>query len=40
MDTANTIYEELLSVKQHLIDLERRIRECEIAMQSKEGSPP
>ncbi len=38
VDTANTIYEELLSVKQHLVDLERRIRECELAMQSKEGS--
>ena len=33
-DTANTIYEELLSVKQELIDLERRIRECEISMQT------
>lgn len=34
VDTANTIYEELLSVKQELIDLERRIRECEISMQT------
>ena len=38
VDTANTIYEELLSVKQELINLEKRIRECEIAMQSKEGA--
>lgn len=37
VDTSNTIYEELLSVKQELIDLERRIRECELAMQTKEG---
>ena len=34
VNTANTIYEELLSVKQELIDLERRIRECEISMQT------
>ena len=38
VDTANTIYEEVLSVKQNLIDLERRIRECELAMPEKEGS--
>lgn len=38
VDTSNTIYEELLSVKQNLIDLEHRIRECELTMQSKEGS--
>ena len=38
VDTANTIYEEVLSVKQNLIDLERRIRECELAMQAKGGS--
>ena len=38
VDTANTIYEELLSVKRELIDLEHRIRECETAMQSKEGA--
>ncbi len=37
VDTANTIYEELLSVKQEMIDLERRIRECELSMQSAEG---
>lgn len=34
VDTANTIYEELLSVKQELIDLEHKIRECEISMQT------
>jgi len=38
VDTANTIYDELLSVKQDLIDLEKKIRECEISMQSKEGA--
>ena len=38
VDTSNTIYEELLSVKQELVNLERRIRECEFDMQSKEGA--
>ena len=38
VDTANTIYDELLSVKQDLIDIERRIRECEASMQTAEGS--
>ncbi len=38
VDTSNTIYDELLSVKQDLIDLERKLRECELAMQSKEGA--
>ncbi len=37
VDTSRTIYEELLSVKQELIDLERRIRQCEISMQSCQG---
>ncbi len=37
VDTSNTIYEELLRVKQDLIDTERRIRECELAMQGLEG---
>ena len=37
VDTSNTVYEELLSVKQDLIELENRIRDCEIAMQSVEG---
>lgn len=32
VDTANTIYEELLSVKQELIDLEHQMRNCEEAM--------
>lgn len=32
VDTANTIYEELLSVKQELIDLEHQMRDCEEAM--------
>ncbi len=32
VDTNNTIYEELLSVKQELISLEQRMRECELAM--------
>lgn len=34
VDTSNTIYEELLSVKQDLIDIEHRIRDCEFQMQS------
>lgn len=38
VDTANTVYGELLSVKQGLIDLERRIRECELEMQTREGA--
>lgn len=37
VDTTNTIYEELLSVKQHLIDLEHKIRACELAMHSAAG---
>ena len=37
VDTSNTIYDELLSVKQELIELEQRIRDCEISMQSKDG---
>lgn len=37
VDTTNTIYEELLSVKQHLIDLEHKIRACELSMHSAEG---
>lgn len=32
VNTANTIYEELLSVKQELIDLEHKMRECEANM--------
>lgn len=38
VDTANTIYDELLSVKKDLIDLENKIRACEISMQSEEGA--
>ena len=38
VDTANTIYEELLSVKQELIDLEQKMRECEASMKHAEGS--
>ncbi|MCI9675243.1 MAG: ABC-F family ATP-binding cassette domain-containing protein [Lachnospiraceae bacterium] len=38
VDTSNTIYDELLSVKQELITLEERIRACEISMQTKEGA--
>ncbi len=37
VDTARTIYEELLSVKQNLVDLEERIRACEVAMQTQTG---
>ncbi len=38
VDTSNTVYQEVLSVKQFLVDLERRIRECETAMPSASGS--
>lgn len=38
VSTSNTIYEELLSVKQELIDMECQIRRCEAKMQSKEGA--
>ncbi len=37
VDSSNTIYEELLSVKQELIDLEHKIRDCEFSMQTAEG---
>ena len=33
-----SIYEELLSVKQELIDLERKLRDCEIAMKAAAGA--
>ena len=32
VDTSNTIYEELLGVKQELIDLEQKMRQCELSM--------
>ena len=38
VDTSNTVYEELLSVKQHLILLEQRIRQCEVDMESRQGN--
>lgn len=38
VNSGNSIYDELLSVKQELIDIERRIRECEAAMQTEEGT--
>ena len=37
VDTNNTIYEELLSVKQELIDLEQKMRQCELSMKHAEG---
>ena len=37
IDSPNTIYEELLSVQSHLIDLEQRIRTLEHDMEGKEG---
>ena len=37
VDTANTIYDELLSVKQELITLEERMRRCEADMKHTEG---
>lgn len=38
VNSSLTIYDELLSVKQHLLALEQKIRETELAMKSKEGS--
>lgn len=38
VDTSHTIYEELLSVKSELIELEHRIRACEVAMQTAQGA--
>ncbi len=38
INTNNTIYEEMLSVKQHIIDMETRIREMEAQMQDLSGS--
>lgn len=37
VNTDNTIYEELLSVKQDLIEIERRMRACELSMKQAEG---
>ena len=37
VDSQLTIYEELLSVKQELINLEDKMRECEINMKHAEG---
>ena len=37
VNTDNTIYEELLSVKQHLVDLEQMIRETESRMDHADG---
>lgn len=34
----NTIYEEMLSVKQHIIELDRQIRQTELAMKHTEGA--
>ncbi len=38
VDTSDTIYGELLSVKQSLIDLERKMRDCENRMKQAEGN--
>lgn len=38
VDTGRTIYEELLSVKQDLIDTENRLRECELSMKHAGGA--
>ncbi len=38
VDSNHTIYEELLTVKQNLIDLEQRIRQMELEMKSVSGS--
>ncbi|MDO4334132.1 MAG: ABC-F family ATP-binding cassette domain-containing protein [Eubacteriales bacterium] len=37
VNTDNTIYQELLSVKQHLIDIETQIRGMEVAMKQADG---
>ena len=37
VDTANTIYDELLSVKQDIINLEERMRKCEEDMKHADG---
>lgn len=37
VDTANTIYGELMSVKQELIDIEAQMHECEASMKGLEG---
>lgn len=37
VDTNNTIYDELLTVKQEILDLEKSIRETELAMKHVEG---
>lgn len=37
VDSSHTIYEELLSVKQECVDLERSIRETELAMKQADG---
>jgi ATP-binding cassette subfamily F protein 3 len=38
VNTANTIYEELLSVKQNLLNIESMMRQCELDMKGLEGS--
>ena len=38
VDTQNTIYDELLTVKKEILDLEQAIREAEITMKHVEGS--
>jgi ATP-binding cassette subfamily F protein 3 len=38
VNTANTIYEELLSVKQNLLNIESMMRQCELDMKELEGS--
>ena len=37
VNSDNTIYEELLSVKQHLLDLENQIRQAELSMKQLSG---
>ena len=38
VDTSNTIYDELLSVKQELILLEQKLRQCEEDMKHAQGN--
>jgi ATP-binding cassette subfamily F protein 3 len=37
LDSAHTVYEELLTAKEDVTELERRLRECEMAMRHAEG---
>ncbi len=40
VDSSNTIYQELLSVKQHLVELEEKIRKAELEMSTHSANDP